>query len=701
MEDLEQAFVEYASSHTDEVGGALPSDTVKNPKLSTSLVLSAHSYPTEEPQCSTHIHGLINTIMIHPKQQNNSRDSMAEEEEKEREGDPKDTNTIAYIEEPLDLVDTSKESVYESLIKEMPICSFNYDQRNLKIPHMIDFTILKNIKTNIDPSLSHVIFGRPFIEIAYLAINRKHGLMTFIDVTKEITFKTPYKDPERSELSRKGHDLLSSRVILSKDDYDRGYRKPSDLEEGFYRDTIKLEPEYVTRMNDEGEVTSMQTVAEDGIASIKQRRRDLSSDDVRNMVTTLERGRLKEDLESSTWRRRHDGIATPSRRKEKKETKAFTFYRMETEEVSKRYIAPCFMNGLEAYDSKINLEHDKNLISNEFTVKLCLEHEVKDGDKVVKKELIVALRGEIYFMKFIINPEEDDIEPGVILGRSFMRLTKAQTSVNIVESDSDNEEKYIIKRNSFGASIYGPKSLKYLNCNDLIDRVLALQEEARRTFSVLKRREERFTLTSQFIPSFATYDFDEVCADDELRTKKLIKFRLCGRPHSLTLLEFTRNLGATLVEKPCFNYLKLYFASATKDDHLWIMPKDDWLITKMAKKIRLLTDKVLNSLSAPTYCRALDTTTLRELIDSEGRLILKDPAPGVLCVAIPRVLRPSMHDLYDWMGSMEIRQGAIDRMAYRQSYHWDRYAGVYDVLLQGAYDPPDYDQQQYQQYYQQ
>ncbi|GJX32356.1 MAK10-like protein [Tanacetum coccineum] len=67
MEDPEQAFVEYASSRTDEAGGALPSDTVKNPKLSTSPVLSSRSYPTEDPQCSTH--GSINAITIHPKQQ--------------------------------------------------------------------------------------------------------------------------------------------------------------------------------------------------------------------------------------------------------------------------------------------------------------------------------------------------------------------------------------------------------------------------------------------------------------------------------------------------------------------------------------------------------------------------------------------------------------------------------------------------------
>ncbi|GKE52558.1 hypothetical protein Tco_1487714 [Tanacetum coccineum] len=90
---------------TERIAGALPSGTVKNPKLnvnSTTLVLSARSYPTEDPQCSTHIYGSINTIMIHLKQQSNSHDSKAEEEEREKEGDPEDTDTIANNEEQRD-----------------------------------------------------------------------------------------------------------------------------------------------------------------------------------------------------------------------------------------------------------------------------------------------------------------------------------------------------------------------------------------------------------------------------------------------------------------------------------------------------------------------------------------------------------------------------------------------------------------------
>ncbi|GJX89076.1 MAK10-like protein [Tanacetum coccineum] len=73
---------------TDQIAKALPSNTVKNPKLSTSPVLSARSYPTKDPQCSTHIHGSINAITIHPKQQSKSHDDKPEENEEEYKDNP-------------------------------------------------------------------------------------------------------------------------------------------------------------------------------------------------------------------------------------------------------------------------------------------------------------------------------------------------------------------------------------------------------------------------------------------------------------------------------------------------------------------------------------------------------------------------------------------------------------------------------------
>ncbi|GKA01460.1 hypothetical protein Tco_0674125 [Tanacetum coccineum] len=234
---------------------------------------------------------------------------------------------------------------------------------------------------------------------------------------------------------------------------------------------------------------------------------------------------------------------------------------------------------------------------------------------------------------------------------------------------------------------------------------------------------------------YSTYEFDEVCDDDELKSKKIIKFRLGGRAHNLTLLEFARRLGlyhADELEEDGFDVYfqgglrsddnfnaQEYWLSISREENLGlsmshtstirspvlrvihkmityglcqktigyekIQKNDLWLLSMfdarhqngyanvawlIAKKSGVLTDDVIRSLSAPIYYRDLDTTPLRDLIDSEGRLIPEDLQPGVPRVGTPRPPRASMQDLYDTMGRMEIHQEAIERMEYRQSYHY-------------------------------
>ncbi|GJU26529.1 hypothetical protein Tco_1165150 [Tanacetum coccineum] len=82
---------------TDRIAGALPSDTVKNPKLSTYPVLSARSYPTEDPQCSTHINGSINAITIHPKQQSESHDDKPKENKEEEKDNPENIHVNPFV----------------------------------------------------------------------------------------------------------------------------------------------------------------------------------------------------------------------------------------------------------------------------------------------------------------------------------------------------------------------------------------------------------------------------------------------------------------------------------------------------------------------------------------------------------------------------------------------------------------------------
>ncbi|GJZ56819.1 hypothetical protein Tco_0612313 [Tanacetum coccineum] len=561
---------------------------------------------------------------------------------------------------------------------------------------------------------------------------------------------------------------------------------------------------------------------------------------------------------------------------------------METEEISDRFVAPCFVNGLEAYDEEINLG----------------------------KELIVALRGEIYFVKFIFNPEEDDVEPGVVFGRSFLCLTKAifdfgtgtvtiypeldlflvsseeeekidgENSRNkrrqlenykltysdmgplmstrkpltqeeakrealaisiyeryslveeerpliktmaysdkykkildricldkmkldgidkeeeeaiikikgealiekddpgafrgsteckegdhnvksfegraygafkgcvVLESDSDDEEEYAIQRNKFGALIYGPKparkiyvwkkvvsflgsllfALQHVDWKpdytgsfnrkedgdgqwhveirltdpygNVYDKGFVTKKTIKKLAKYHKLWEQMMMKSDHQDPNaldnmkpwrrycshkfilnycngkvttkmqsqelfhefYSTYEFDEVCDDDELKTKKIIKFIIGGRAHSLTLLEFTQRLGlyhSEELDKEGFDVNPVLMVlhkmityglcqrttgyDKTQKNDLWLLSMFDarhqngyanvaWLIVRYAY---------------------------------EGRLIPEDPQPGVSKVSIPRPPRSSMQELYDRMGRMEIRQEAIERMEYRQSYHWD------------------------------
>ncbi|GKB10575.1 retrotransposon ORF1 [Tanacetum coccineum] len=153
--------------------------------------------------------------------------------------------------------------------------------------------------------------------------------------------------------------------------------------------------------------------------------------------------------------------------------------------------------------------------------------------------------------------------------------------------------------------------------------------------------------------------FHEVCADDELQSKKIIKFRLGGRAHSLTLLEFAHRLGLYQVVELGKDGFNVYFEGGTDNAKITRKRskpdkhrhgnekcvKEPEFISKLARKCMVLTKDVVRSLSAPIYYRDLDTTTLRDLIDS---------------------------NVFEHM------------------------AGVYSVPLQGAYNPPGYAQPQYQ-----
>ncbi|GJY78990.1 hypothetical protein Tco_0484791 [Tanacetum coccineum] len=349
MEDPEQAIVEYASSRTDEaeddqnkidtvlkaitdrIADTLPSDTVKNPKLSTYPVFYARSYLTEYPQCSTQTYGSINAITIHTEQQSASyddREKENKEEEDELENiyihpptppDPSITfitekvlkfnsffesfglvslssNTelictkvedgdVMFIEivqkddnfckeepkageqevEYFDIFPTKSELAYHKKLDPREnanggVSNFTGRIEGMHVflgnfTYIVDFMIIEDISSIIDPRLSQVVIGKPFVEISNMTHDQPEGIVRFTNENNEVAYKMPHKIEQYDSLSNLEKEHTKSVYLRNEEDKRRRVKYVMSKILGFYKESLDLGPEYLTGMDDEGEVT--------------------------------------------------------------------------------------------------------------------------------------------------------------------------------------------------------------------------------------------------------------------------------------------------------------------------------------------------------------------------------------------------------------------------------------------------------------
>ncbi|GJV70365.1 hypothetical protein Tco_1490360 [Tanacetum coccineum] len=219
---------------TEQITGALPSNTVKNLKLnvdSTSPVLSARFYPTKDPQCSTRINGDDGGMMFIELIKKND-DSRMEEPDVGENAEAREMG-IEYF----DIFPTRSELAYHKRRKLDPMEDSNRGvsnfTRRIKGMHIFvgnftyvsDFMIVEDISSIIDPRLSQVVLGRPFIDVSNMSHDLSSGVHT----------KSVYLRNKKNK--RRGVDYVMSKIL------------------GFYKERLELGPEYVTGLEDEGEVT--------------------------------------------------------------------------------------------------------------------------------------------------------------------------------------------------------------------------------------------------------------------------------------------------------------------------------------------------------------------------------------------------------------------------------------------------------------
>ncbi|GJV96353.1 hypothetical protein Tco_1547930, partial [Tanacetum coccineum] len=117
---------------------------------------------------------------------------------------------------------------------------------------------------------------------------------------------------------------------------------------------------------------------------------------------------------------------------------------------------------------------------------------------------------------------------------------------------------------------------------------------------------------------------------------KMITYGLCQRTTRyekiqrndmwlLSVFEYRHQNGYANVAWVIVKWMKRKGAGSQKDSQICC----GQFISKIARKSRVLTEEIIRSLSTPVYCRDLDRTTLRELIDSEDRLIPDIPVDDV------------------------------------------------------------------------
>ncbi|GJS46450.1 MAK10-like protein [Tanacetum coccineum] len=224
MENLEQAFVEYASSHTDEAGG----------------------------KCS------INAITIHPKQPD---ESQVNEPEVEQEKDnPGDTNSNPHPQpDPLASIATEQlqklNSMLESLglVPQSPNMKFVCSKEDDGEVMFIEIIRYDNEPQNKDPNEGEGATAEETV-VEYFDTFLTRNELTY-HRTDEVAYKMPHKIEQYDSLSDLEKEHTKSVYLRNGEDKRRGVEYVMSKILGYYKECLELGPEYLIGIDDEGEVT--------------------------------------------------------------------------------------------------------------------------------------------------------------------------------------------------------------------------------------------------------------------------------------------------------------------------------------------------------------------------------------------------------------------------------------------------------------
>ncbi|GJX95771.1 hypothetical protein Tco_0351569 [Tanacetum coccineum] len=257
MENPEQTFVDYASSRTDEAGDArlykfkadfkqqqskmtnkidtflkaindrmtraLPSDTVKNPKLNVNPTYAVSLKDSKPFDTLADLGSDVNLIPLYLFKTLNIR-------------------TLEETENVLGLADGTK-SYAVGIVKKRRDVPSTSDRRLIElknqVQHLMEAYLAHKspVQVNKIASSWEICIGPHDTQCCM-----ENPGQAFVDYASSCNNEVG--NFEMDDLTSEAHDLLSSMVILSEDNYRRGCERASDLESKFFMDVDNLGPPY-------------------------------------------------------------------------------------------------------------------------------------------------------------------------------------------------------------------------------------------------------------------------------------------------------------------------------------------------------------------------------------------------------------------------------------------------------------------------
>ncbi|GKE29106.1 hypothetical protein Tco_1444490, partial [Tanacetum coccineum] len=121
--------------------------------------------------------------------------------------------------------------------------------------YVIDFVIVEDISSIIDPRLSQVVLGKPFIEMSNMTHDLSERVVRFTNGTNKIAYKMPRKVEQYNLLSKLEKEHTKSVYLRNEEDKRRGVEYVMSKILGFYKECLELGPEYLTGVADEYKVS--------------------------------------------------------------------------------------------------------------------------------------------------------------------------------------------------------------------------------------------------------------------------------------------------------------------------------------------------------------------------------------------------------------------------------------------------------------